>query len=113
MRLITELKDIAKQKIKLILDDGTSADMKLYYSQRTQCWQFDLAYNEKVINGGQLVLGFNILDQWSNILPFGVTVFSEDNIDPFLLSDFVSDRIKMYILDKNDLLEVNNLIYGQ
>ena len=82
----------------------------LYFSPRCQSWYFDVTYEGFTAKGLKLVRGMNILSRHINTLPFGLTVSVEDNFEPFLINDFSSGRVSLFLLTHAECLEVHDLI---
>lgn len=82
----------------------------LYFSARCQCWYFDVQYETFTAKGLKLVRGPNILSRHINVLPFGLSVTVSDNFEPFLINDFSSGRVSLFLLTHAECLEVHDLI---
>lgn len=82
----------------------------MYFSPRTENWYIDIEYDSFIQKGIKLVRGPNLLAKHINVLPFGMTVAVSDNYEPFLINDFVSGRVSLFILDHAECLEVQDLI---
>lgn len=82
----------------------------LYFSDRCQCWYFDLEYEGFISKSNKLVRGPNILPRHINTLPFGLTVTVSDNFEPFLINDMVSGRVSLFLLTHDEVEEVRDLI---
>jgi hypothetical protein len=64
----------------------------------------DLEYKDFVLNGYKLFKGYNILRKFRNQLPFGIMIDCE--LEPALIDDFESERVKMYLLDKSEVEQI-------
>ena len=82
----------------------------LYFSARCQCWYFDVQYETFTAKGLKLVRGMNILPRHINTLPFGLCVTVSDNFEPFLINDFVSGRVSLFLLTHAECLDVQDMI---
>lgn len=82
----------------------------LYFSARCQCWYFDVTYEGFIAKGLKLVRGPNILSRHINVLPFGLSITVSDNFEPFLINDFSSGRVSLFLLTHAECLEVHDLI---
>lgn len=82
----------------------------LRFSPRTQTWYIDIEYEGFIANGIKVVRGMNILKRNINTLPFGLMVTVSDNLEPFLINDFVSGRVSIYILSHSECVDVENMI---
>lgn len=82
----------------------------MYFSPRTQNWYIDIEYESFIQKGIKIVREPNLLAKNINVLPFGLSVTVSDNYEPFLINDFVSGRVSLFILDHTECLDVQNLI---
>lgn len=82
----------------------------LRFSPRTQSWVIDIEYEGFVSKGIKIVRGINILRRNINTLPFGLMVTVSDNLEPFLINDFSSGRVSLYLLTHAECVDIHNLI---
>lgn len=82
----------------------------LYFSPRTENWYIDVQYESLTARGIKLVRSMNALSRHINVLPFGLTVSVADNFEPFLINDFVSGRVSLFLLTHAECLEVKEMI---
>jgi len=82
----------------------------LYFSPRTQNWYIDIKYETFTARGLKLVRGQNVLSRHINTLPFGLSVVITDTFEPFLINDFVSGRVSLFLLTHSDALTVRDMI---
>ena len=113
MEIITSLTSHPNQLHQLVLENRESAEFRLYYLGRQMSWYYDITYKELTINCQKVVLTPNSLRQFKNIIPFGIAFFSDSDIEPFKLDDFTSGRIKMGILNKEEVRQIEEEIYNQ
>lgn len=115
MKQLKGFTDNPFQTAKLPLDNNEEATIRLKYAPTQYSWYFDIEYKDIVSNGNKLVLGSNILRAFKNIIPFGLAFKSLDGIDPYKLDDFVGDnaRVKVYLLNEQDILEVERILYNE
>lgn len=112
MKLITSLTNHPNQLHTLVLENNETATFRLFYCGRMQEWYYDLAYNNITINGRKVVLTLNSLRQFRNNIPFGLAFFSDSSIEPFQIDDFSNGRVKMAILNKEEVAQVEEMIYN-
>lgn len=103
------------QTAKLPLEINEEAIIRLKFSPTQYSWYFDIEYGDIISNGNKLVLGSNILRAFKNIIPFGLALKSLDGVDPFKLDDFTGDnpRVKIYLLNEQEVLEVERILYNE
>lgn len=103
MKLITGLSSQPFQRFQTSLDDGTTVYFRLEFSARTSYWYLDVTYGTKIVKGLKISSVLNILEQFTNIFPFGVQVYTQDGTEPILINDFYTGRCKFYILNSDDV----------
>lgn len=111
MTKIDNLTNFADQQSDLILDDGSVASLNMVYNASTERWIANVFYNGKTYNGIGLCDHPNILRQWKNVLPFGLSVATSDQTDPFDINDFSSGRVGMFLLNSADVQQIENDIF--
>jgi len=77
---------------------GGDISFTFYYRPRTQCWYFDVAFKTFTAKGMKIVRGPDILSRHSNQIPFGLFVAVSDNFEPYLINDFYTGRVTLYLL---------------
>lgn len=113
MNVITTLTQYPNQLHTLVLEDNNTAEMKLFYCARMQSWFINLNYEDVTINGIKLVLHPNILRQFRRYLPFGLSIYTEgDLVEPFEIEAFSSGRVKIGILNSDEIKEIETDIYN-
>ena len=114
MLIIDKLTSSPIQIFTVALATRTNIVFKLYFSSTQQGWYFDFSYDNKQFNGNKLVLGANILRCYQNIIPFGVAIQAEDNIEPYKIDDFSSDRVQFCVLENTlEVAQVERVVFDQ
>lgn len=111
MKQITELTNDAKQAYTIIGENGEQIPFNLYYYETQQSWYFDISYGNTIINGLKLTNFPNILRQWKHILPFGLGCTVTDGFDPYYIDDFVTSRVKVYLLNSSDVITIEQQVF--
>jgi hypothetical protein len=44
------------------------------------------------------------------VLPFGLCVTVSDNFEPFLINDFVSGRVSVFLLTHDEVVEIEDMV---
>lgn len=109
---LTNLTNFADQLATLQLPDGSSATMELIYQGATERWIMNISYGSFVANGIGLCCYPNILRQWKEIIPFGLAFVTADQTDPFDINDFSSGRVLVYLLNQDDIAQVESSVFG-
>lgn len=112
MQQITAITDRPNQLMTLVLDNNETALFRIYYLARQQEWCFDLTYNDITLNCKRIVLTANILSQFRQQMPFGIAFVAQDNIEPFSIFDFVTQRVVMYVLNSDEVQQIEEEIYN-
>lgn len=113
MQQITSITSQPKQRMQLVLDKNETFDFELIYSLRNQAWYFSFSYKEIKASLLKVVLTPNALRQFKNILPFGIMFSTTGYVQPFKPDDFSSGRIQMYVLNKEEVLQIEQEIYNE
>lgn len=112
MEIITSITAYPKQQFVLKLENNEFAIMRLYYYSSQQSWYFDIEYKDYVNNGNKVVITLNALRHLRNKLPFGISFLSGSSAEPFELEDFVNKKVLMVLLNKEDVNELEELVYN-
>ena len=112
MRIITEFTDNPKQTCTLVLENQETVTFNLYFYETQLSWYFDFTYNDVISNGNKVVLGMNILRSFKHIIPFGLAFQANDGVEPFAIDDFITGRVSVYLLSKDDVEASENNIFG-
>ena len=108
---ITGLTRKASQKFTIADPNGRGdISMTLRYKPRIQTWSVDIAYNGFTLNGYKLTRGPNVLGKFRNVIPFGLGVIVTDNYEPFLINDFESGRVQLFLMTSSEVNDVVSLI---
>ena len=97
MQLINNLTDSPRQSFQVPIEAGGYVHF---------------TYNNYTSNGNRVVLSPNTLRHLKNIIPFGLAFMAEGNVEPFSLTDFSTGRVGMYILNAEEVQEIESTIYN-
>lgn len=112
MTSVDNLTDSANQRVGLILSDGSVATADLRFCGATERWVMDVSYGGEVHRGLGVCTHPNLLRQWQDVLPFGISFVTADMTDPFDVNDFATGRVKVYLLDAADVRAVEVSVFG-
>jgi hypothetical protein len=101
MKKISGLQKIASQKWRTPINDGI-IEFRLIYRPAIQMWFIDITFNDFIVKGMRVCQSLNLLHQYKKLLPFGLFIYIADGVEPFLISDFSSERVIIYILDDTE-----------
>lgn len=106
MKLIQQITDNPLQKQRFTLENGTSFTMTIYFVPLQQGWFItNLTYQTFVLNGLRITNSVNMLNQFINLIPFGIACVSVANREPSLQEDFSSTNSKLYVLNHAECVE--------
>jgi hypothetical protein len=111
MKQINNLTNDPKQEFQVFTEDGTTLYITLYYYITQKSWFYDFTYGDYTCQGSRVVLTPNSIRHLKNILPFGIAFLTDSKAEPYSLDDFSSGRIKMYILNQDEVREIESTIY--
>ncbi len=113
MNSITGLTTQAAQNSFVLLEDGSRVELTLFYRPQQLGWFYNLRWpgNEALavpfaINGHRLVASPNILRQYRRLIPFGLMMFTIDNLEPMGRTCFVDGTADLILLNQADVLEL-------
>jgi len=89
---------------------GSPIAFTLTYRPRVQGWFADIVFGSFTLHGFRITKYPNILQAYRNIIPFGLGVAITDDLDPFLINDFTSGRVTLYLLLASEVAEIQALI---
>lgn len=105
MLLIQQITTDPLQKQVLVLQDGTTVSLELYFRpQQTGWFVNEMVYGDFILRGLRITNSPNMLNQFRNQLPFGFACFSSANREPSQQEDFSSGASKLYILTQAEVL---------
>lgn len=106
MFLIQQITSDALQKQTLVLADGSTLTLTLYFRPLQQGWFItELVWNTFILHELRVTNSPNMLNQFRNQLNFGLGCFSTANREPSQQFDFSSGASKLYILSEAEVEE--------
>jgi hypothetical protein len=109
MQILDTISNDAKQKHTILLGkDNSSIVIRLVYKPTQIGWFMDVEYETKnfAVYGLRITTNLNILNQWRNILPFGIICYCEDNYDPLSIEDFLVGRAHLAVLSEEEVKSI-------
>ena len=110
MKLLNIITDYPNQNIVVVLDDGTKVSVTLRYSANQKGWFYTVIYGEFISYNRRLIVNPNMLRQFREIIPFGLACNSSDGYEPIMVDDFVTKRVRLYLLTASDVSDVESAI---
>ena len=112
MQIITSITSSSNQHMTLVLDNNEKVDFRLYYLIRQQSWFYDFTYKDLTVNCSKVVLTPNSLRQFRKIIPFGLAFVADGYVEPFSIDDFSTGRVVMYVLNSDEVKQVESEIFN-
>lgn len=101
------------QQHTIVLPDGTSFAMTLYFISMQYGWFItNLTYNDFVLNGLRVCDSPNMLHQFRNQVPFGLACITKGNREPTQLQDFSSLNSSLYLLSEDEVEAYEEFLSG-
>lgn len=114
MNKVEQVTDSNYQQQEILLEDGTSFNITMYYVSLQQGWFIEkLSYGDFVLQGLRITNSPNMLQQFRNKIPFGLACFSKDDREPSLQTDFSSGASQLYVLTAADVRLYTEVLSGQ
>lgn len=114
MFLIQQITSNPLQDLNLVLPDGTSLDVSIYFRPMQFGWFINqLTYGTFILQGVRITNSPNILQQFKNQIPFGLACYSlPGSREPSQASDFSSGASSLYILTSDEVAEYTAFLTG-
>lgn len=104
MQRIANIGEEAYQEVSYILDSGNLATLTLRYLPTQRRWLLDVVdENGFEVHGLYVCCHPNLLDKWHNIIKYGISVSTEDGVDPYRQEDFETGYAFLAMLDSNEV----------
>lgn len=104
---MTEIQSItadAKQSFTLTLPNGETATLRLEFKPLQLGWFAAVSYGAGfLVNSLRITRNQNVLDQFSNVIPFGLGCFTDDGEEPLFQQSFAAGRARLCLLDQSDM----------
>ena len=102
---IEEITVDALQEQTLILFDGSALVLTLHYIEMQRGWFIRrLVHNDDfTVTNIRIGKNFNIVNQFKNLIPFGLACLSDEDRDPTQQEDFSSKSFNLFILTSEEL----------
>ena len=108
MLYVNKITNDPQQQLSLIGIPSLTIQMDLRYMPRIQKWIMDLAFGTTEINGVMIVTSPNLLRQFKNNIPFGISCITTNGLDPYRVNDFATQSANLYLLNAADVAEIES-----
>jgi len=106
MLYINKITSDPSQKMLLTGIPGLQINMTLQFMPRVQNWVMGLSYGEFSAQGIVVTTSLNMLRQFKNNIPFGISCVRDDGLDPFQINDFAERIANLYLLNSDDVAAI-------
>jgi hypothetical protein len=114
MNRIQQITNDSLQKRTLLLGDGSSFEMTMYFVPLQYGWFIrELTYLDFTLKGFRICNSLNMLHQFRNQLPFGMACISDGDREPSLREDFSSGSSRLYVLTEEEVAEYTEYITNE
>lgn len=113
MKRLDGIRATGTQKLATTASNGDTVSITLYFNPAVQVWFFDIEWKNFTLLGKRLFSNPNILSQYEKIIPFGLAAITEGGGEPFLVNDFSSGRVNMYLLSPEEVIQVQDFYVEQ
>lgn len=106
MQILDTISNDAKQKHTILLEkDNSAIVIQLIYKPTQLGWFINVKYESKdfEVNGLRVTTNTNILNQWRNLLPFGIICICDNSQEPLSVEDFLVERARLAILSEEEV----------
>lgn len=108
MKRLEGIRATGTQRLTTTASNGDVVVIVLFYNATTQDWKMDIEWQNFALRGTRVFSSPNLLSQYENIIPFGLAVITNGGGEPFLVNDFSSGRVNMYLLSPEEVKEVQD-----
>lgn len=106
MLYINKITADPSQNLNLTGISNIVVKMGLRYLPRMRLWSMDLSWNDFSANGIIITTAPNMLRQFRDIVPFGMTCLTTNGLDPYGLKDFLEQKANLYLLDATEVQQI-------
>lgn len=103
MLYINKVTDAASQQLTLTGIPDIQITLTLRFMPRIKQWIMGISYGSISIQGIAVMCGLNLLRQFKNEIPFGISCIRADGLDPYTVEDFANQSANLYLLDATDV----------
>lgn len=113
MKKVVNITNNPKQTVILQTENGEDIDLYLEFKPRVQSWFFSFKYNELESKNLQVCIHPNILRQFKRNINWGLGFASTNSAEPFSVDSFSTGRCELFLLNEEDVLNIERNIYGE
>lgn len=111
MYLIPQITADPLQQSAQILPDGSTLFLTLYFVPLQKGWFIQsLEWNNFILRNYRITVNPNMLNQWRNLINFGLGCFTQNQQEPTQQQDFSSGFAQLYILSSSEVIQYVELL---
>ena len=113
MQRITIIDSEPYQEVSYILDSGVKTTLTLRFLPTQRRGLLDVKdENGFEVKGLYVCCHANLLDKWHNVIDYGISISTNDMIDPYRQEDFESGYAYFCMLDSQEKQSVTEYLNG-
>lgn len=113
MKVLSTLDSNARQSLYFITDDRKRLKFTFYFLPTQSNWYFDVESDEFNLYGQRLCAHPNLLTKYHNIIDFGLQVNTNDGLDPFQITDFVTGYCQIGVLNADEVSTIERYLNNE
>lgn len=110
MTIIGGITDASPQQLTVQLPDGSNVTLTMRFVPQQLGWFYDISWDGPTpaftVNGNRLVTYPNIMRQFRNVIPFGITCSTIDGLEPLEQSTFVDGTTTLILLNAAEVASI-------
>ncbi len=106
MLYINKITNDASQQLILTGIPGIQITMTMRFMPRIQQWMAGFSYGTFSAQGIPVLGNLNILRQWKNVIPFGISCVCKNGLDPYTVDDFANNAADLFLLNSDDIAQI-------
>lgn len=111
MKYINKITNDAQQRLILTGIRGLQITLTMRFMPRIQRWIMGISYGDVSIQGIPVCTSLNLLRQYKNVLPFGISCATTNQLDPYTVDDFANQTANLYLLDETDVEQIEGAFF--
>lgn len=113
MKILSGFTSQPKQQMTFVLDDGSTVALFMEYRTQQLGWFADIAWQDTwEVTGLRLTASPNLLQKWQNLVPFGLSILTKNDVEPLNVDDFSDGTATVYLLNADDVQAVNEAAFA-
>ncbi len=112
MRILNKIASSGSQQLFLTGNPGQRITMNLRYLPSQKLWSMDVQYLDFILQGILVMASPNMLQNYKNIIPFGIACSTVNGLDPYYIDDFTAQRASLFLLSAADVSAIEEAYFG-